>query len=61
MIRDVLTRLDLSTISVITMLMFLICFAMIVGWALTRSRRDVKRWSHLPLDSDSNAREHHHE
>jgi len=36
------------------LVIFLATFALIVLWTLTRSRREVSRWSRIPLD-DSQA------
>jgi hypothetical protein len=59
MIRQALQGLDLAPLAIASLIMFVTIFAGISLWALTRSRRDVRDWSRLPLEEDPRAVQSH--
>jgi cbb3-type cytochrome oxidase subunit 3 len=50
MFKEVFQSLDINWMGVAGMLLFLGSFLAVCVWAYTRSRRDVSRWSRLPLE-----------
>lgn len=53
MTGDALNNGGLSITSTLGLLIFVAVFLGIIAWTLTRSRRQVKHWSELPLSDDS--------
>jgi hypothetical protein len=52
MFKDVLTHADLAHWATMGLVVFFVTFIGIALWTLTRPRRDIDRWSSLPLQSD---------
>ncbi len=52
MFKDVLRAAHLDWFAQFGLLMFFLVFVGITFWTLTRSRRQIDRWSGLPLESD---------
>lgn len=52
MIQDALDSAGLGFASTVGLVIFVAVFVGVCVWALTRSRRQVKRWSELPLSED---------
>lgn len=45
-----LSQVDIAALKVAGLVIFLAVFIGIVLWTLTRSRRQIDRWSEMPLD-----------
>ena len=52
MIKRVLEESDLSFFAVVGLVLFVAIFLGLTVWVLTRSRRQVRTWSELPLAPD---------
>jgi hypothetical protein len=55
MIQQVLGDSNLSVFAVIGLVLFVAIFVAISVWILTRSKRQVRTWSELPLAGDREA------
>ena len=49
MIKEALSEAGLGLLSVMGLVLFVAVFLGILAWTLSRSRRQVDRWSSLPL------------
>jgi cbb3-type cytochrome oxidase subunit 3 len=52
MFKDVWNTANLGILSEIAMVMFFLIFLGVLVWVFTRSRRQVDRWSKLPLQNE---------
>jgi len=55
MVNDVLSSGVLSHFATIGLVIFVAVFVGVGIWTLTRSRREIDDWSHLPLSGDDEA------
>lgn len=51
-LTDVMSHMGVSWWQQIALVIFVIAFALIVAHVLLRSRKDIDRWSRLPIDDD---------
>lgn len=49
MIKNAMAEAGLSAMAAFGLVMFVLVFAGVVAWALTRRRGEIDRWSTLPL------------
>jgi len=50
MIKSVMSETGLEWFATAGLVMFVTIFSCVLVWTLLRSRREVSRWSQLPLD-----------
>ncbi len=48
-----LAAFNVAPLTEVGLVLFLVIFALVVTWALTRSRQDVDHWAHLPVDTEN--------
>lgn len=53
MFKESFRALDLNTLGVTALLIFVACFVAIAVWVAARPREEVKHWSDLPLADDA--------
>jgi cbb3-type cytochrome oxidase subunit 3 len=52
MLKDVLSNGALTHFATIGLVIFVVVFIGITVWVVTRSRKEIQTWSHIPLTGD---------